>query len=54
MFQSESTLYSYRNVKELLARNRRDTWSLSDSNGTQTHNHLVRNTQLFMQTGIVM
>ena len=29
-FQSESTLFSCLNVKELLARNRRDIWSLSD------------------------
>ena len=29
-------------VKELLAQNRRDIWSLSDCNRTQTHNHLVR------------
>ena len=35
-------LYSYLNVKELLARNRRDIWSLNDSNGIQTHNHLDR------------
>ena len=41
-FQSESTLYSCLNVKELLARSRRKIWSLSDCNGTQTHNHLVR------------
>ena len=41
-FQIESTLYSCLNVKEFLARNRREIWSLSDSNGTQTHNHLVR------------
>ena len=40
-FQSESTLYSCLNVKELLAQNRCDIWSLSDSNGIQTHNHLV-------------
>ena len=40
-FQSESTLYSCLNVKELLARNRRDIWSLSDCNWTQTHDHLV-------------
>ena len=40
--QSESTFYSCLDVKELLARNRRDIWSLSGSNGTQTHNHLVR------------
>ena len=41
-FQSKSTLYSCLNVKELLARNRRDIWILSDSNGIQTHNQLVR------------
>ena len=41
-FQSESTLYSCLNVKELVARNRRDICSLSDCNGTRTHNHLVR------------
>ena len=31
-FHSDSTLYSYLNVKELLARNRRHIWSLSESN----------------------
>ena len=41
-FQSESRIYSYLNVKELLARNRRDIWSLSDNNEIRTHNHLVR------------
>ena len=40
-FQSESTLYSWLNVKELLARSRHKIWSLSDSNWTWTHNHLV-------------
>ena len=40
-FQSESTLYSCLNVKELLARNRREIWSLSDCNGIRTHNHLI-------------
>ena len=30
------------NVKELLAWSRRSIWSLSDSNGIQTHNHLIR------------
>ena len=30
------------NVKELLAWSRRHIWSLSDSNGIRTHNHLVR------------
>ena len=41
-FQSESTLYSCLNVKELLARSRREIWSLSDCNWIRTHNHLVR------------
>ena len=41
-FQSESTLYSSLNVKELPARSRRKIWSLSDCNWTQTQNHLVR------------
>ena len=41
-FQSESTLYSCLNVKELLARSRYDIWSLSDCNWTRTQNHLVR------------
>ena len=40
-FQGESTLYGCLNVKELLAPNMRDIWSLSDSNGIRTHNHLV-------------
>ena len=31
-FQSESTLYSCLNVRELLARSRREIWSLSDCN----------------------
>ena len=42
VFQSESTLYSCLNVKEFLARNKRDIWSLRDSNGTRTHKQLVR------------
>ena len=41
-YQSEFTFYSCLNVKELLDRNRREIWSLSDCNGTRTHNHLVR------------
>ena len=41
-FQSESTLYSCPNVKELLAQSRCEIWSLSDCNCTWTHNHLVR------------
>ena len=40
-FQSESTLYSCLNVKELLVWNRCDIWRLSDSNRIQTQNHLV-------------
>ena len=40
-FQSESTLYICLNVKQILAQNRRNIWSLSDSNGTRSRNHLV-------------
>ena len=40
-FQRESIFYGCMNVKELLARNRRDIWSLNDWNGTPTRNHLV-------------
>ena len=40
-FQSESTLYSYLNVKELYARSTHEIWSLSDCSWTRTHNHLV-------------
>ena len=40
-FQSESTLYNCLNARELLAWNRCDIWSLSDSKGIWTHNHLV-------------
>ena len=39
-FQSEPTLYSYLNAKELLAWSRRDIWILSVCNGTPTRNHL--------------
>ena len=41
VFPSESTLCRCLNAKELLAWNRRDIWSLSDSNGIQIHKHLV-------------
>ena len=41
MFQSQFTPYNCLNVKELLARNKRDIWILSDSNGIRTHNHLI-------------
>ena len=40
-FQSKSTLYSCLNVKELLARSRREIWRWSDCNWTRTQNHLV-------------
>ena len=40
-FESEFTLYSCLNVKDILARSRRHIWRLSDCNGTRTHNHLV-------------
>ena len=40
-FQSESTLHSYLNVKELLAGTSCDIWYLSVSNEIRTHNHLV-------------
>ena len=37
----EYKLYIWLNVKELLARNRREIWRWSDCNGTRTQNHLV-------------
>ena len=40
----QSTLYSCLNVKELLARNRREIWSWSDWNWSRAQNHLVRKT----------
>ena len=42
VFPSECTLYSCLIVKELLAGNRWDIWSLSDNNWIRMHNHLVR------------
>ena len=39
--QSESILYDYLNVKEILARYRHDIWKLSGSNEIQTYSHLV-------------
>ena len=41
-FQGESILYSCLIVKELRAQNRSNIWGLSGSNGTRTHNDLVR------------
>ena len=38
--------YSYLNVKKLLARIRRDIWSLSYCNGIRTYNQFVRNRTL--------
>ena len=46
-FQSESTLYSHLDVKELLARNRCHIRSLSNCNGIRTYNDLVRKRTLF-------
>ena len=40
-FQSEYTLYSYLNVKELLAWSRPEIWRLSDCNWTRIHNYFV-------------
>ena len=40
-FQSESTLYSSLNVKQLLPWNKRDSWSLSDSNRIRAHIYLL-------------
>ena len=40
-FHSESTLYGFVNVKEILARSRIEIWSLSGCNLTRTHNHLA-------------
>ena len=41
-FQSEFTLYSCLNVKELLAESRCKIWRWSDCNWNRTQNHLVR------------
>ena len=41
-FQSESTLYSCLNVREILARNRRDICGLSDSNGIIIYSQIHR------------
>ena len=38
-FWSECTLCSFLNIKELLATNRRDIWSLSNCSRSQFHNH---------------
>ena len=38
-FQGHFTLYSCLNIKELLAWSRREIWSLSDCNWTQTQDH---------------
>ena len=46
-FQSESTLYSCLNVKELLARSRREIWRWSDCNWTRTQNSVRLRTKWF-------
>ena len=45
-FQSESTFYSCLNARELLARSKREIWSLNDCNWTRTYNHLVHKRSL--------
>ena len=45
-FQIEFTFYSCLNIKELLAQSRRESWSLSDCNWTQTQIQLVRKRRL--------
>ena len=40
-FQSKSILFSCLNVKDIIARNSCDIWSLSDSNRIRIHNHWV-------------
>ena len=40
--------YNCLNVKELLAQNRGDICNLSDSNGIQTRNHIVRKQKLWL------
>ena len=40
-FHSEITLYIYLNIKELLAQNRTNIWSLIDCKGTRTQYLLV-------------
>ena len=40
-------LFSYLNVRQFLARRRRDIWDISDCNRIRTHNHLVRKGTLF-------
>ena len=41
-YQSESSLNSCLNVKQLFGQNRCKIWSSSDSNEIRTHSHLVR------------
>ena len=53
-FQSGSALCSCLNVKELLARDRRDILSLSDCNGTGTHNHFVHKRRLKISGRVVL
>ena len=41
-FQTESRIYICLNIKELLAPNSRDIWSLSDCSETRNHSQLVQ------------
>ena len=40
-FQSKSTTHGCLNIKQLLTRNMRNLWSLSNSNGIRTRNHFI-------------
>ena len=52
-FQSESTLYSCLNVRELLARNRRDTCGLSDSNGIIMYSQIHRTDKYSQHNSVI-
>ena len=45
-FQSESTISSCLNVKELLAQNKHDIWSLSDSIGDSVRDMMITYSQM--------
>ena len=52
-FQSESTLYSCLNVRELLARNRRDTCGLSDNNGIIMYSQIHRTDKYSQHNSVI-
>ena len=55
-YKNGSIFYSCSNVKKLLAENRREVSSLSDSNEIRNHSHLVRKTSIrpFSETGQIL